>query len=119
MTKLDRDGAWIELTWDKPVQVGQIQITHDTGLHRDLTMTSLYWLQGEMLSGPQPETSRNYEVVGVLPNGSERQLAKVENNYQRLRRHHFDPLKLRSIRITVERGTGPEVGIYEVRAYEA
>ena len=117
MTKLDRGGAWIELAWDKPVKVGQIQITHDTGLHRDLTMTSLYWLQGEMLSGPQPETARNYEVVGILSDGSERRLAKVENNYQRLRRHHFDPLKLRSIRIKLERGTGPEAGIYEVRAY--
>lgn len=119
MATLEGGEVWIELTWAEPVRIGQIQITHDTGLHRDLTMTSLYWLQGEMLSGPQPETARAYEVVGILANGSQQRLAKVENNYQRLRRHTFEPVKVRAIRIKVEKAAGPEAGIYEVRAYES
>jgi hypothetical protein len=115
---LGEGAVWIQLDWDEPVTIGEIQITHDTGLHRDLTMTLLKWLQQEMVSGPQPESLRDYRVIGVLEDGSEKRLADIFHNYQRLRRHSFDSVKVRSIRIQVEQGNGnSNVGIYEIRAY--
>jgi hypothetical protein len=81
-------------------------------------MTSLIWLQNEMISGAQPESIRDYQVIGVDKNGKETVLAKVLDNYQKLRRHSFDPIKVSSIHIQVDQGNGDEVvGIYEIRAY--
>ncbi len=118
VVSVEEKPVWIELAWSKPVVIGEIQITHDTGLHRDVTMTSLKWLQKEMVSGPQPESIRDYRIVGILEDGSEKLLADVFYNYQRLRRHSFDPVKVKSVRIQVDQGNGgSEVGIYEIRAY--
>lgn len=120
MAPMDKGEVWIQLDWNRTVEISEIQITHDTGLHRDVTMTSLKWLQGEMISGPQPETIRDYRIMGILEDGSEKRLVDVFYNYQRLRRHSFDPIKVRSIRIQVEQGnSSSEVGIYEIRAYKS
>jgi len=118
MAPLGKVKAWIQLDWNRPVEINEVQITHDTGLHRDVTMTSLIWLQNEMISGAQPESARDYRVIAVDETGNEIVLVKVLDNYQKLRRHSFDPLKIRSLRIQIDQGNGDEVvGIYEVRAY--
>jgi len=112
------ENAWIEVSWKRPVEVGEIQLTHDTGMNRDLTMTSLVWLQDEMISGPQPETIRDYRVIGTLADGTEKELANVFNNYQRIRRHTFDPVRLRSVRVKLAPGARKtDQGLYEIRAY--
>jgi hypothetical protein len=118
MAALGSDEVWIKLDWKQPVEISEIQISHDTGLHRDVTMTSLIWLQNEMISGAQPESIRDYQIIGVDPEGKETVLANPFDNYQKLRRHTFDPIKVRSIRIEVIQGNGDDVvGLYEIRAY--
>ena len=37
---LGRDGAWIELAWDEAQAMSRIQITFDSGFHRELTLSS-------------------------------------------------------------------------------
>jgi len=109
---------WIELSWKRPVEVSEIQLTHDTGMNRDLTMTSLVWLQEEMISGPQPETIRDYRIIATLEDGTEKELANVFDNFQRIRRHTFDPVRLRSFRLKLAPGTRKtDQGLYEIRAY--
>ena len=45
-------------------------------------------------------------------------LATVTGNFQRLRRHRFDPAELRSLRIEVQATNGePQARIFEVRCY--
>lgn len=118
MAPLGDQKIWLQLDWKQTVEISEIEISHDTGLHRDVTMTSLIWLQNEMISGAQPESIRDYQVIGVDKNGKETVLAKVLDNYQKLRRHSFDPIKVSSIHIQVDQGNGDEVvGIYEIRAY--
>lgn len=118
MAPLDKGEVWIQLDFGRTVEISEIQVVHDTGLHRDLTMTSLLWLQGEMLSGPQPETIRDYRVTGIDESGKEIVLERVLDNYYRLRKHQFEPVKVRSVRIQIDKGNGDKVaGIYEIRAY--
>ena len=33
------EGAWIELAWDEPQTIRHVQLTFDTGFHRELTLT--------------------------------------------------------------------------------
>lgn len=37
---LGPDGAWVALAWDEPQTVGRVQITFDSGFHRELTLSS-------------------------------------------------------------------------------
>lgn len=111
-------GAWLALTWEQPVELREVQLVHDTGLHRGLTITASVREQKLGIVGPQPETNRDYRIVGVLADGSERTLASVSLNYQRLRRHRFEPVTVKSLRIVIERTQGaPDAALYEVRAY--
>ncbi|MBL9208457.1 MAG: FAD-dependent oxidoreductase [Opitutaceae bacterium] len=115
---LGEKGAWIQLEWIEPVTLAEIQLIHDTGLHRGLTISASPNEHRQAIAGPQPEVNRDYKVIGILPDGSERSLAAVTLNYQRLRRHRFDPVRLKAVKILIERTQGaPEVSLYEVRAY--
>jgi hypothetical protein len=109
--------AWIQLAWDDPVKISQIQLTHDTGLFRTLTMTAQLSVQKKMEMGPQQETNADYTITGILADGSEKELAKITSNYQRLRRHKFDPVEVKAVRIDITKSNGPQARLYEVRAY--
>lgn len=108
---------WFRLAWDQPVSLSEVQLIHDTGLDRQLTMTVSKRTKSRSITGPQPETARDYVLIGERPDGSEVELAKTTFNYQRLRRHTFAPVELRSVRIKITAGHGDTVGLYEVRAY--
>lgn len=110
--------VWLKLEWPKPVTVSHIQLTHDTGLFRTLTITAAFSVQEKMQVGPQGETIADYDLVGILADGSEKVLASVKDNYQRLRRHDFDPVQLKAVRIDVHKSWGEQARLYEVRAYE-
>ena len=57
------------------------------------------------------------QASGILPDGTEKPLATVTWNYQRLRRHTFDPIKLKAIRLDITASHGEEARLYEIRAY--
>lgn len=116
--KLSSDGAWLELSWDKPQKIGRIQITFDSGFQRALTLTSQNSYNKRMIRGPQPETIKDYEILATDGNGKTFSLAKVSGNHQRLNRHEFAPVEIKSIRIKVTAtNAADEARIYEVRCY--
>ena len=63
------DGAWIELAWDKPQTIRQVQITFDSGFHRQLTLSSSDSTSATVIRAPQPETVRDYTLSYRKPGG--------------------------------------------------
>ena len=61
---------------------------------------------------------RDYTVLVRTPEGREVEVARVEGNHQRLRRHDFEPLEASAVVIHVTATNGSEsVSVYEVRCY--
>ncbi len=116
---MDGGGAWIELSWDEPQTIGHAQITFDTGFQRELTLSGQYARRERMELGPQPETVRDYTLTVETAGGEEHTVAEVKDNYQRLRRHDFEPLEAKALRLTVHATNGAgEARVYEIRCYE-
>jgi hypothetical protein len=116
--ELTSDGAWLELTWDQPQTIGHVQLVWDTGFQRELTLTSADSHNKNMIRTAQPETVKDYELVGTTTDGKQVTLASVTKNHQRLRRHDFTPVALKSLRIRMTATNGSEQArLYEVRAY--
>lgn len=114
------DGAWLELSWDQPQSIGHVQLTWDTGFQRELTLTSADSHNAKIIRKPQPETVRDYELIGVTPSGDSVSLVKVTGNYQRLRRHDFEPRELSKLRLRMTATNGEsQARLYEIRAYKA
>ena len=118
--ELDKDGAWIELAWDRPRPLGFVQITFDSGFHRELTLSEHAGVKARMMTGPQPETVRDYSLLyRATPGGELRELATVRGNHLRLVRHDFAPVSAAALRLHVRATNGHfEARIYEVRCYE-
>ncbi len=111
-------GAWIELAWEKPQKVSQVQVTFDTGFHRELTLTCSNSLSKRMIRAPQPETVRDYSVEVRTTEGEWLEVAEVKGNHQRLRRHRFEARETGAVRIHISATNGSkEARIYEVRCY--
>jgi hypothetical protein len=110
--------ATLTLAWAEPVEISEVQLTFDTGLHRFLTLTQNDAVHERNIWGPQPETMRDYELVGIAENGAEIRLATVTGNFLRLRRHRFTAAPLRALRIIVRATNGLDhARIVEVRCY--
>lgn len=92
---------WIELDLGRESEIGLVQIAFDTALGR---------LWG---TEPHPETVRDYSL---LADG--RQIVTASGNNQRLRRHAFEGVRARCLRIQVSATNGdPCARIFEVRVY--
>lgn len=110
--------ATLTLAWPEPAELCEVQLTFDTGLHRFLTLTQSDPVHERNIWGPQPETVRDYEIVGVAPDGREVPLATVTGNFLRLRRHGFPVRWLRALRVVVNATNGIDhARIVEVRCY--
>ncbi len=121
--------AWIQFDWkDEPIEINEVQLIFDTGLHRHLTLSHHDGYTSEMEWGTaQPETVRDYHIEALPfsepnPVGSPIQpswvlLHEETGNYQRLQRHtisHNGPVS--AIRITVTATNGIDhARICEVR----
>lgn len=112
-------GAWLELAWDAPQKLSQVQLTFDTGFIRELTLSSSDAVNKDIIRAPQPETVKKYSVLYQADDGKEWvELASVERNHQRLRRHHFAPVNAKRVRIVVKETNGDKLArIFEVRCY--
>lgn len=116
---MSTDGAWLELTWDKPQSISHVQLTFDTGFQRELTLTSADNHNKPMIRAPQPETIRDYELIGTTPDGKSVTLATIKSNHQRLLRHDFPKTKLTTLRLKIHATNGSEQArVYEVRCYD-
>ena len=70
-----------------------------------------------MIRGAQPETVRDYRIVATTATGTV-ELCDVAGNYQRLRRHSFEPVRVNGIRLHVLATNGSdEARVYEIRCY--
>jgi len=110
--------AWIELGWDRPQSIAQVQITFDSGFKRQLTLSAQEAQQVNLLRAPQTETVRDYDVMVRTASGDERIVARVKGNFQRLRRHRFDAVEARSLRVVIHATNGDRLArIFEIRCY--
>lgn len=110
---LSADGAWIELKWTSPQRIREVQITFDTGFHRELTLTSQEAINNGIIRAPQPETVKDYSLQA-----GDRQLVSITNNHQRLRRHKFEPVETTTLRLHVTASQGdPLARVFEIRCY--
>jgi len=117
--KMEGEGAWLELRWDAPKKVSQVQLTFDSGFQRELTLTSQDAINQNIIRAPQPETVKDYDVL-VRTRGSKdwTRVAEVKGNFQRLKRHKFDAVEAEAVRILVKATNGIQFArIFEVRCY--
>ncbi len=115
---LDGGEAWIELAFQRPERISEVQITFDSGLQRMLTLSAQASVYRNIIRGPQPETVRDYVVEARLQGGRWVELARVVGNFYRLRRHRFTPVEAEAVRIRVQATNGdPQARIFEVRCY--
>jgi hypothetical protein len=105
-------GAWIELQWDKPQRISEVQVTFHSGFERELTLTSSDTVNRGIIRGPQPETVKDYQLVA---NG--KPVAEVSGNYQRVRRHRIS-FEADKLRLHVKSTNGDELArVFEIRCY--
>ena len=108
-------------TWPgtSPSTLRRVQITFDTGFHRELTLTSSDGINGGIIRAPQPETVKDYQVLyRNSADGKWEILADVKNNHQRLVRHEFSPVSAQAIRLVVTATNGEKLArVFEVRCY--
>jgi len=111
--------AWLELHWEQPVPVSEVQLIFDTGMHRVLTLTHSDAYAARMKWGqPQPETVRDYSIE-LNSNGKWQSVAEINNNYQRRRVHKVKPSgHVSALRVNVADTNGLDhARIFEVRVY--
>jgi hypothetical protein len=110
--------AWIELRWENPRNIREVEITFDTGFQRQLTLSAQEAQNVDLLRAPQPETVRDYRLSCRTAAGEHRILAAVRDNFQRLNRHHFEPLQIRSLRLDIDATNGDRLArVFQVRCY--
>jgi hypothetical protein len=117
--RMGPEGAWIELAWEQPQRIRQIQLTFDTGLHRRLMLSASASVTRGQIRAPQPETVRDYTILYRAP-GSDalNEVVSVKGNYRRLRRHEFAPIEASAIRIQIAATNGEDMArLFEVRCY--
>ena len=111
-------GQWIELSWHKPVLLDQIQITFDSGFHRQLTLSASDGVSRNMIRGPQPEMIKDYKISFVGDDGNRQPLVSIEDNYLRLRRHRFAAVTVISLRLhALTTHASEQIRIFEIRCY--
>jgi hypothetical protein len=106
--------AWIELAWRSPQSIGEIHLTFDSGLQRELILSSSDSTTRKVVRGPQPETARDYEIL--LDGAS---LVFVRDNYLRKRIHRLaTPVSASRLRLLVKSTQGlPHARLFECRVY--
>ncbi|MBN2093574.1 FAD-dependent oxidoreductase [candidate division KSB1 bacterium] len=108
---------WIELKWPKSQIIRTIQLTFDTGLHRRLYLSGKDGEYFSQIRGPQPETVADF-IVEAKTNGKLTKVVEIRDNFLRLVRLNFAPVKTDSLRITILRTNGDELArVFEVRCY--
>ena len=112
-------GAWLELAWNAPQTLSHVQLCFDSGFSRQLTLTGQFHARKNQIRGRQPETVKDYRLLyRDSTSGDWKELVAVADNYQRIRRHTFDPVKATALRIEITATNGnDEARIYEIRCY--
>ncbi len=108
----------VELKWEQPRELREVQVIFDTGFERPLTLTHSDPFNKRILRGPQPETVRDYTIAAEVGEDQWVEVARVRGNYERRRVHTFECLTATRLRVVCEATNGAEVArVFEVRAY--
>jgi hypothetical protein len=111
--------ASIELRWPSAVEVSEIDLVFDTGMHRPLTLShSDAYVQKMTWGRPQPETVKDYVIEGEVE-GEWTTLHEATGNYLRHRQHTVQPGgQVSALRVTVSATNGIDhARVCEIRAY--
>ncbi len=116
---LNSAGTWVELRWDRPQRLSELQITFDSGFQRELTLTSSDTINRGIVRAAQPETVRDYTVEVQKPGSSAwHAVEKVTGNHQRLRRHRWPAAEVAAVRVNATATNGSDsVRVFELRCY--
>jgi len=108
---------WLQLSWKNPKKISTVILNFDTGF-RHLTFTLEESRAARILHAPQPETLSDFNLTAILPNGSERILAKVRGNYQKRAVIKFDPVEAKDLRVDCLKTQGDNFArLFEIRCY--
>ncbi|WP_321474228.1 FAD-dependent oxidoreductase [uncultured Paludibaculum sp.] len=111
--RLSQDGAWIKLKWPQPVTVSSVQLTFDTGFQRELMLSGSDDVTKNTIRAPQPETVRDYRILA-----GDKEVAVMQGNHQRLRRHQFAAVTTDRVRLHITATNGSELArLFEIRCY--
>lgn len=103
--------------WNQRQKLSEVILTFDSNLSQPLALSHSDGFTALMQRGPQPETVRDYVVEAHSQEGWA-PVAEVRDNYQRRRKHNFDPVAADALRVTVRATNGsPSARVFEVRAY--
>jgi hypothetical protein len=113
-TRFERP-EWIDLAWEKPRSVSEVQILFDSSLHFHFSQS---W-QG-YLANAIPSIVRDYRIIAQHADGSFTVIAEVRGNHLRNRRHAALIDNVINIRVEVISTNGlPRAQIYAVRVMES
>lgn len=118
-TAMTAEGPWIELRWEKPETIREVQITFDSGFQRELTLSASDAANRGIIRAAQPETVRDYTLLYRKEENSPLvPLVKVEGNHQRLNRHRFQAITARALRLHIRATNGDKLArVFEMRCY--
>jgi hypothetical protein len=98
---------WLELRWDRPQKISQIQLVFPGHLIREYHAYSPFYRD--------PQCPRDY-TVEIFCGGQWQRVVEVKDNYQRLRRHEFPAVAAEKVRVVIAATNGdPSASIYEIR----
>ena len=107
----------ITLSWDSPKKISSVQLTFFSGSNEIAQTQSAYILKN-MHRGAQKDIVRDFNLIAILEDGSERELCNVRQNAQRLVRLSFDAISVKALRAEFLATNGsPKVVVNEIRAY--
>ena len=110
---------WIELLWENPVSIGNVELIFDSGLHERFTLTMADAFAEPMKWGvPRPDVVRDYCFDFFDQTGARTAGETITGNIQRRRVHAIKAAGTVRLRITVHAANGAsEARICEVRCY--
>lgn len=111
------DKPWIKIEWKDARKISNVILNLDTG-SRFLTISLETKFAQTIMRAPQPETLCDYNIVGILPDGSEKTLVEMRRNHLKLVSHKFEPVELKALRVDCLATCGSDMAsIFEIRAY--
>lgn len=104
---------WVELHWQQPITINEVQITFDTGLARTLALTPSNDKGIQGIWGAQPETARDYQLL--VDNQA---VVIIKGNYQRKHRYILNNARCKRLRLLVEATQGEKyASVAEIRVF--
>ena len=115
---LDQKEAVLSLRWSKPVKAGQLRLTFDSNLSREIMPSIGRTVRERQVKGLPVELVKDYRIRAVL-NGETVWEKQIRGNGQRLNVHALEGVECDAIEICVESTHGcANARVFEVRLYE-